>query len=163
MCLWVKGKRKDLGVHVLKVHLQVHVLWVCLSVFVWVFRAHGTVFEEQGVCSPQLVFRSLLWEVRGVRGQTFNYLPSYHPSFLWHKWEKRTEAEDGPSPPRLAPPWFWTSLTVPASFVLAYICILNSVGLLSFYHDHRFSLRVAAFFEVCWDCLFPWVSGYETN
>lgn len=30
-----------------------------------VFQAHGIVFEEQGVCSPQLFFRPLLWEVRG--------------------------------------------------------------------------------------------------
>lgn len=36
VCKWVWGKRKRCRVHVLGVHLQVHILWECLTVFVYV-------------------------------------------------------------------------------------------------------------------------------
>ena len=129
----------------------------------WVFvSAHGTVFEEQGVCSPQLVFPLLLWEVRRVRGSTFNYLPlpshPIPPSATGHGMHGRT----GVRRKGLRPPCFWTSLSVPASSPLASISLSNSSCLslsLSLSPASLASpLRVAAFFEVCGVCLFPWVS-----
>lgn len=110
--LWNRGMRKDHRVHVLRVHLQVHILWVCQSVFVCLcFRPKGQHLRS-GECVAHSCFsihwsgRSGGWEDRLLT--TSPVPPSTHPPSAtgpWHRWEWGS----------LTHPLFWTSLT-PFSF-----------------------------------------------
>lgn len=90
---------------------------------------------------------------------------SYHPSTLCYRGtaqigRKGLEAEESPSPP--SPTCLWTSLTVPASSLLAYISFKFFVALFLYQSSLPSPLRVAEFFEVL-QSLFISMSEFLTD
>lgn len=74
--------------------------------------AHGRLLEME-VCSPQLFFHSLPWEVRRWGDKLLTTLRNPpHPPSLCHR---GAALMGGKASHRLTSPCFWTSLTLPAS------------------------------------------------
>ena len=131
-----KGGRRPKGACVKNASAGSYLLSVSECVFGCVLQAHGTVFEEKGVCSPQLFSSLLLWEVGGGWENgllTASPSASEQQSALCHgaaarmggkEWEPIT-ASPIPPPPPPPPLWLWTSLTVPASTSLAWVSLSN--------------------------------------
>lgn len=103
--------------------------------------ANGTLLEVE-VCSPQLFFHSLPWEVRRWDDKLLTTLPTPHPSLPPGRSTDGRKASH-----RLTSPCFWTWLSLPAALLPAlHVAFKFSAPP---YRSHLFPVRVAAFFEVC--------------
>lgn len=148
VCKWVWGKRKRCRVHVLGVHLQVHILWECLTVFVYVCLGP----MGQGWRSGEWVAHSCFSAHCRLRSEgwadgllTTSPSPSATSPHFYH-WGHGMDRRKGAK-------LLWTPLIVPASS-------FKFSTPPSLYLGHLFSSphRLAEFFEVWGVCLFPWVS-----
>lgn len=75
--------------------------------------ANGTLLEVE-VCSPQLFFHSLPWEVRRWDDKLLTTLPTPHPSLPPGRSTDGRKASH-----RLTSPCFWTWLSLPAALLPA--------------------------------------------